>query len=94
MDIKYRQLRQGWRGYVVNKMNIALPPTQELLITALEKQNIPIESQCRQGFCGACRCQLIRGEITYSTPPLAATVNDNDIFVCCASALTEIELSI
>ena len=33
------------------------------LLEMLEKAGLPVESQCRKGFCGACRTKVTKGEV-------------------------------
>lgn len=61
------------------------------ILDTIEKHGIPIESQCRSGFCGACRCKLIQGKIKYTQPILAFTER-GEILPCCAIPLTDITL--
>ncbi len=41
------------------------------LLTALEQQKFQVNYHCRAGFCGACRCKLLSGEVQYLEEPLA-----------------------
>ncbi|UJF19956.1 class I ribonucleotide reductase maintenance protein YfaE [Vibrio sp. SS-MA-C1-2] len=41
------------------------------ILEVLEVNQVQIESQCREGFCGACRCKLIKGEVKYINEPIA-----------------------
>ena len=53
------------------------------VLEQLESAGIPVNSHCRDGFCGACRCTVIDGSIDYQTDPLAF-VDDNEMLPCCA----------
>jgi ferredoxin len=66
---------------------------QPNLLTFLEKNNINIQYPCREGFCGACRCKLTQGKVTYQQDPLAF-VRKGEVLVCCAKPATDIELEI
>lgn len=63
------------------------------LLADLEAQGIPIEYHCREGYCGACRCKLISGEVDYTVDPLAF-IDDDEILPCCTVALTDVVLEI
>lgn len=66
----------------INK-NIIYQEKNSLLLT-LELNNIKIEYQCRSGYCGMCRIQLIQGKIFYSAKqPMAALFKEKEIFPCC-----------
>ncbi|XBC40902.1 MAG: class I ribonucleotide reductase maintenance protein YfaE [Buchnera aphidicola (Nurudea yanoniella)] len=61
----------------------------------LQTNNINIEYQCTQGYCGTCRIKLIKGTIYYKNKnvPLASQ-NPGDIFPCCCIAQGNIEIKI
>ena len=61
------------------------------LLEALEQHQIAVEYQCRSGYCGSCRMQLLKGEVCYSTQPLAF-IQDGDILPCCCMPLGDIEI--
>ncbi|WP_354624387.1 class I ribonucleotide reductase maintenance protein YfaE [Psychromonas sp. MME2] len=67
--------------------------TNKTLLENLEAQNIATEFHCRDGHCGACRCQLIRGEVNYNNFPLAYC-RDNEILTCCSSTQQSVEILI
>lgn len=52
------------------------------ILLLLEQHKIFIEFQCREGYCGSCRTQIIKGEVYYPHPPLAC-INKNEILPCC-----------
>ncbi|MCF1427958.1 MAG: class I ribonucleotide reductase maintenance protein YfaE [Shewanella sp.] len=53
------------------------------LLEALEFKKINIFSQCRSGYCGACKTRLLAGKVTYLTPPLASLEADECLPCCC-----------
>ncbi|CAL4320676.1 Uncharacterized ferredoxin-like protein YfaE [Buchnera aphidicola (Hyalopterus amygdali)] len=54
------------------------------LLKILEYNNIKIEYQCRSGYCGTCRIQILKGNISYSIKkPIAALFKRKEIFPCC-----------
>lgn len=59
------------------------------VLEAILSANIAYEYQCRDGFCGSCRCRLRQGEIAYIKPTLAF-VQPDEMLPCCAVALTDI----
>lgn len=61
------------------------------LLDALESHRIPVEYQCREGYCGSCRTRLLKGEVCYAARPLAF-VQDGEILPCCCTAKGDIEI--
>lgn len=54
------------------------------LLFVLELNNITTEYQCRSGYCGICRIELIKGQISYLIKqPMAALLKKNEILPCC-----------
>ncbi|ENC9861357.1 2Fe-2S iron-sulfur cluster binding domain-containing protein [Klebsiella variicola] len=53
--------------------------TGEDAVTTILEQ---VESQCRSGYCGACRLKKISGEVKYDNNPLAY-VGQDEILPCC-----------
>ncbi|CAL4326241.1 class I ribonucleotide reductase maintenance protein YfaE [Buchnera aphidicola] len=55
-----------------------------LLLFILEVNNINIQYQCRSGYCGMCRIELIKGRVHYVIKqPMAALFKKQEIFPCC-----------
>ncbi|WP_199014286.1 class I ribonucleotide reductase maintenance protein YfaE [Shimwellia pseudoproteus] len=63
------------------------------LLALLESRNIPVEYQCRAGYCGACRTRLLAGEVEWLTDPLAF-IQPGEILPCCCKAAGDIEISL
>lgn len=63
------------------------------LLAALESHKIAVEYQCREGYCGSCRCRLLAGQVTWLTEPLAF-IQEGEILPCCCLAQGDIELEI
>ncbi|CCQ11902.1 Ferredoxin [Pseudoalteromonas luteoviolacea B = ATCC 29581] len=61
------------------------------LLVSLEQAKIDAPYQCREGFCGACRVQLIKGQVSYNEEPLAF-VREGEILTCCCRPITDIEI--
>jgi len=61
------------------------------LLEALERQGVVLEYQCRQGYCGACRTQLLAGKVDYPSPPLAFT-GLGEILPCCCRPASDLVL--
>ena len=63
------------------------------LLEFLETHNIAVQYQCREGYCGACRCKLNSGEIEYQQEPLAF-IRPGEILLCCSKPVDEVELTL
>ncbi|QIQ41225.1 MAG: 2Fe-2S ferredoxin-like protein [Buchnera aphidicola (Aphis urticata)] len=65
------------------------------LLSTLEKHNIHIGYQCKSGYCGTCRIQIIKGKIIYPIKqPIAALFKENEIFPCCCKPEGDIIIKI
>ncbi len=63
------------------------------LLDAIEDQCLDIRSNCRGGFCGDCKAQLIEGEVTnIQTPNPLMPLKEGEILTCCSRPKTDIEL--
>lgn len=65
--------------------------SQKTLLENLELQAVPVEFQCRDGYCGACRSIITSGEVTYTTSPMAY-LRDNEILLCCSKSAQNITI--
>lgn len=63
------------------------------LLESLEAQNIQVPYQCRDGYCGACRCKKISGEVTYLKEPMA-WINDDEILPCVSIPTSDLALKL
>ncbi|MGV3346003.1 class I ribonucleotide reductase maintenance protein YfaE [Enterobacteriaceae bacterium LUAb1] len=63
------------------------------LLDALESHQIGVEYQCREGYCGACRTRLLKGQVCYKVAPLALLRQD-EILPCCCQADGDIEIDL
>ncbi|MCL2909460.1 class I ribonucleotide reductase maintenance protein YfaE [Shewanella aquimarina] len=53
------------------------------LLAALEQKKVRIFSECRNGFCGACKTKVNRGSVVYHTEPLVELEEDECLPCCC-----------
>ncbi|MGR6833951.1 class I ribonucleotide reductase maintenance protein YfaE [Aliivibrio wodanis] len=65
--------------------------TNRTLLELMEDQGMQVESHCRNGDCGTCRCTLVSGEVTYQSFPLAFLA-PNEILPCVCKAKTDLVL--
>ncbi len=63
------------------------------LLESLEAQSIQVPYQCRDGYCGACRCKKLSGEVTYIKEPMA-WINDDEILPCVSIPKTDLKLKL
>ena len=63
------------------------------LLESLEAQGVDINYQCREGYCGSCRVQLLQGEVHYTLEPLA-WLNDGEVLTCCSIPKTHLKIKI
>lgn len=62
------------------------------LLETLERHNVETPSHCREGFCGVCRTQLLKGQVEYTLDPLAY-IDDDEILPCCCRPISDIEIN-
>ena len=70
-----------------------IPRSEQTLLEALEHQDIELEYQCRQGFCGCCQIQLVEGKIEYLEEPIAY-VPEGKILPCCCHPLSDVTIEL
>ncbi len=63
------------------------------LLESLEAQEVAVHYQCREGYCGSCRTQLLEGEVHYTEEPMA-WINDDEILPCCCIPKTPIRIKL
>lgn len=69
-------------------------PRKELtLLEALEQQDVVVEYQCREGFCGSCQVNLIDGEVAYTTEPIAF-IPEGKVLTCCCQPDSDLTIEI
>ncbi|WP_299268057.1 class I ribonucleotide reductase maintenance protein YfaE [uncultured Psychrosphaera sp.] len=67
--------------------------TDATLLNSLQKNSVDMLYHCKEGFCGACRCKLKSGSISYINEPLAF-VRKGEILTCCSVPNEDIEIEI
>ncbi len=74
-------------------LTIEIKEINTSLLDTLEENNVQVEYQCREGYCGSCRCKLISGEVEWVKDPLAFMGKD-EILPCCVKPKGDIEVEI
>ena len=78
---------------VTGQAAINFDGSQPTILQSLEQQQQDISYQCREGYCGACRCKLISGSVQYLHEPLAF-VRQGEFLPCCSIPVTDIKIEI
>lgn len=78
---------------VNNVLSLEFGSEHRSLLEALEAQKHQVNYQCREGYCGACRCKLLSGSVSYINEPLAF-VRKGEILPCCSVPITDIEIEL
>lgn len=63
------------------------------LLESLEAQQVDIHYQCREGYCGSCRVQLLEGAVHYLQEPMA-WLDDDEILPCCCIPRTDLKIKL
>ena len=63
------------------------------LLVALEQKKVKVFSECRNGYCGACKTKIISGSVTYHTEPLVHLEKD-ECLPCCCSPCSDLNLDL
>lgn len=63
------------------------------LLMALEQKKVKMFSECRNGYCGACKTKVISGSVTYHTEPLVHLEKD-ECLPCCCSPSSDLNLEL
>ncbi len=65
----------------------------ESILDTLERGNIEVHFNCREGFCGVCRTKLLLGSVDYQVDPLAF-IDDDEILTCCTYPTSHISIKV
>jgi len=63
------------------------------LLESLEAQDVHLPYQCREGYCGGCRTDLVEGEVAYLQETMA-WINEGEILPCCCVPKTALKLKL
>jgi ferredoxin len=76
----------------INKVVNLVNSKNTTLLESMEISGLRPEYNCRDGHCGACRCELTKGEVEYVGFAMAY-LKDNEILPCVCRAKTDISLA-
>ncbi|MBZ9610977.1 class I ribonucleotide reductase maintenance protein YfaE [Rheinheimera maricola] len=74
-------------------VTINVDGNQRCILDTLEQHKLQVNYHCREGYCGACRCKLLSGNISYTNEPLAF-VRAGEFLPCCSVSLSDIIIEI
>lgn len=63
------------------------------LLESLEAQGVEAQYQCREGYCGSCRVQLLDGDVYYYEEPMAMVAH-NEILTCCCIPKSNLKIKL
>ena len=66
---------------------------QPTLLQALEFKKVKVFSECRSGFCGACKTKVYSGTVRYLIDPVASFEAD-ECLPCCCIPETDLDLDL
>jgi len=61
------------------------------VLETLEKANLDVHFNCREGYCGVCRTKLLAGTVEYRVEPLAF-IDDDEILTCCTIPTSNLKI--
>ncbi|MDP2570619.1 class I ribonucleotide reductase maintenance protein YfaE [Vibrio penaeicida] len=75
----------------INELSPIVASSEKTLLEEMESAGFEPEYNCRDGHCGACRCELKSGEVEYVGFAMAFT-QSKEILPCICRAKTDVEL--
>ncbi len=63
------------------------------LLDALEQKRVKLFSECRNGYCGACKTKINSGSVNYHTQPLIELEAD-ECLPCCCTPSSDLDLNL
>ncbi|CAC9544200.1 Flavodoxin reductases (ferredoxin-NADPH reductases) family 1 [uncultured Candidatus Thioglobus sp.] len=63
---------------------------EQSILTELEEHSILISHSCRQGHCGSCILQLLKGDVLHQD--CLVPLSHGEILACQAKPITDIEI--
>lgn len=76
----------------INGIHTIYASPSSTILESMEQAGLSPEYNCRDGHCGACRCNLLKGDVKYVNEPIAYFEN-GEILPCISIAESDIVLS-
>ena len=77
----------------VNGKDIIFTDAHKNLLECMESHNVEVHYHCRDGFCGACRISLNKGQVCYPQGEPLAFIGEGEILSCCCVPTTDIDIT-
>lgn len=65
--------------------------SNESILSFLESKNVPMKFQCKDGYCGACKCKIEEGEVIESDNAMGYT-HEDEILPCASKPKGNIKI--
>ena len=78
----------------IGEREIAFLDEDKTILNTLDRENIESHYHCRDGYCGACRCTLVKGSINYPQGEPLAFIGENEILTCCSYPTSDIVIEL
>lgn len=78
----------------VGEIDVTYLESHGSILNCLEDANVEVHYHCRDGFCGACRITLDKGQVVYPQGEPLAFVGDGEVLACCCRPVTDIQVSL
>lgn len=75
----------------INGIHSIYASPSSTILESMEQAGLSPEYNCRDGHCGACRCNLLEGDVDYIGFAMAYT-HGSEILPCVSKARTDIVL--
>lgn len=72
---------------------IEISQKDKSLLSSLTQKGVDVNYQCLEGYCGSCRATIVKGDVEYTTEPLAY-LRDNEVLTCCSQPKDTVVLEI
>lgn len=78
----------------VENKEILYSPSHRNLLECLEDSAVEVHYHCRDGYCGACRVTLLKGQVNYPQGEPLAYVAPNEVLACCCKPTSNIAIDV
>lgn len=78
----------------VNEHELTFSSAHKNILECAESSNIEIHYHCRDGYCGACRVVLEKGQVSYPNGEPLAYLSENEVLPCCCIPTSNITITV